>query len=229
MWNIKENILFEDRCMIVCKKKAGIPVQSARIGTWDMENGLKTYLSEKQSAHPAYVGIIHRLDQPVEGVLVFAKTSAAAKELSRQLNTGEMGKYYLAVTKGKPPALQGTLENWLKKDAKSNKSYVVPKEKEGAKYAKLYYQVRQKAEMPDGTEKFLLEIKLDTGRHHQIRVQLANAGMPLVGDKKYYLDGEENTSLGLCAARLVFAHPVTRKKMEFSVRPEGNAFEGFDF
>lgn len=228
MWNIKDDILFEDKFIIVCKKRSGIPVQSARIGALDMENSLKTYLYQKKAGDSFYLGIVHRLDQPVEGVLVFAKTPEAARELNRQISGGRMGKFYLAVTKGNPPASSGVLEDWLKKDGKTNMSFVVGKGRDGAKRAKLFYKVRQKAELSDGTEKYLMEIQLDTGRHHQIRVQMANAGMPLLGDRKYNPEQKETVSLGLCAERLVFVHPVTGKNMEFSVCPEGNAFNGFE-
>lgn len=228
MWNIKDDILFEDKDIIVCKKRSGIPVQSSRIGVLDMESSLKTYLCQKKTGGSVYVGIVHRLDQPVEGVLVFAKTPGAAKELNRQISGRQMGKFYLAVTKGNPPAHSGVLEDWLKKDGKTNMSFVVSKGQDGAKLAKLCYKVRQKKELPDGTEKYLMEIKLDTGRHHQIRVQMANAGMPLWGDRKYNPEEKEEAALGLCAERLSFVHPVTGKKMEFSVCPEGNAFDGFE-
>lgn len=228
MWNIKNDILYEDKHIIVCRKKAGIPVQSARIGVSDMENSLKTYLCQKKAGGSVYVGIVHRLDQPVEGVLVFAKTPGAARELNRQISGGQVGKFYLAVTKGKPPAYSGMLEDWLKKDGRTNMSFVVPKGQNGAKRAKLSYHVCQKTKLSDGTEKYLMEIQLDTGRHHQIRVQMANAGMPLLGDRKYNPEEKEEVSLGLCAERLVFVHPVTGKKMEFSVCPEGNAFDSFE-
>lgn len=228
MWDIKNDILYEDKHIIVCRKRAGIPVQSARIGVLDMENCLRNYLSQKKTENSGYIGIVHRLDQPVEGVLVFAKTPKAAKELNRQISGGQMGKYYLAVTKGNPPALSSILEDWLKKDGRTNMSFVVPKGQNGAKKAKLSYRVCQKTELSDGRVKYLVEIQLDTGRHHQIRVQMANAGMPLLGDRKYNPEEKEEVSLGLCAERLVFVHPVTGKNMEFSVCPEGNAFNGFE-
>lgn len=230
MWdkNIQNMILFEDDEIIVCRKPAGIPVQSAGIGTWDLEHGLKNYLSEKQSEKQAYVGVVHRLDQPVEGVLVFAKTPFAAKELSRQMTKGIFGKHYLAVTDREPPALEGTLEDWLKKDGRTNTSKVVSKDTAGAKYARLSYKLLQSIVLDGDRKKYLIKIKLDTGRHHQIRVQMANAGMPLVGDRKYNPKAIEKISVGLCAEELIFIHPKLKKKMQFHIKPLGDAFACFE-
>lgn len=226
--NIENIIIYEDKEIIVCRKDAGIPVQSSRIGTWDMENGLKNYLAEKDKKQQVYIAVIHRLDQPVEGVLVFAKTPYAAKELSRQVKERKFGKGYLAVTDRKPLASGGILEDWLKKDGRTNTSCVVPQGTEGAKYARLSYEVVECKTLKDGTERYLIKINLDTGRHHQIRVQMANAGMPLVGDRKYNPGfSKEKSSLGLCAEELVFLHPKSKEKMQFHVMPSGSAFSCF--
>lgn len=228
--NIENIIIYEDKEIIVCRKDAGIPVQSSRIGTWDMENGLKNYLAGKYRKNQVYIGVIHRLDQPVEGVLVFAKTAYAAKELSRQVKEGEFEKGYLAVTDRKPLASSGILEDWLKKDGRTNTSCVVPKGTEGAKYARLSYKVVQSKVLKEGEERYLIKIILDTGRHHQIRVQMANAGMPLVGDRKYNTRvPQEKSALGLCAEELSFVHPKSKKKMQFRVVPSGDAFSCFEY
>lgn len=225
---IEEMIVYEDEEIVVCRKAAGMAVQNARTGVMDLECGLKNYLAGKKPGTIPYLGIVHRLDQPVEGLLVFAKTKQAAAELSRQMTKGMMGKHYLAVTLHKPSVSDGDLEDYLWKDGKTNSSSVVKKTKTGAKLARLHYQVKGRVEaeeLPTG-EKYLIFVKLETGRHHQIRVQLAHAGMPLVGDRKYNKE-ETNLPLGLCSWKLEFCHPKTKKKMKFQIFPEGEAFQGF--
>lgn len=230
MWtgNVEEHILFEDKEILVCHKPSGIAVQNARIGSMDMESALKNYLAAKEPGKVPYLGIVHRLDQPVEGVVVFAKTSRAAKELSRQMAGGEMGKYYLAVTFGKPSKEEGILEDFLKKDGRTNTSAVVTKDTAGGKRARLSYEVLDKCmDSQEEAEKYLLKIRLETGRHHQIRVQMSHAGMPLAGDRKYGQPSKKLLTLGLCSVNLSFTHPVTEKKMSFETKPKGNAFYGF--
>ena len=232
---IEDYILFEDKDIIVCRKPAGLAVQNARIGAMDMESCLKNYLAVKAGGRSIpYLAVIHRLDQPVEGILVFGKTPKAAKGLSAQITAGKMEKIYLAVTYGMPPALGDdctVLENYLKKDGKSNTSAVVDKNTPGAKCARLSYEVLDEArDRITDSKKWLLRIHLDTGRHHQIRVQMAHAGMPLAGDRKYGAgtDGAIGAGgLALCAASLTFSHPVTGKEMKFETRPEGAEFADF--
>lgn len=223
---IEENILYEDKEILVCRKLAGMPVQAARIGTMDMESALKNYLAQKEPGKMPYLGIIHRLDQPVEGVLVFAKTPGAAGNLSKQIMAGGAGKYYMAVTEGKITNTEGTLTNYLKKNGRANMSQVVPENTQGAKKAILHYQVLEQREI-NGKVRTLLKIKLETGRHHQIRVQMAHAGMPLLGDMKYNPIGEKGISLGLCSSSLAFKHPKTGKQMKFETEPQGSAFLDF--
>lgn len=221
---IEENILWEDAHILVCRKEPGMPVQSKKIGQMDMESALKNYLARKHPGKVPYLGVVHRLDQPVEGILVFAKTPYAARKLGAQFGTGEMEKYYLAVVDGRPKNSQGKLENYLQKDVRMNCSRVVPPATLGSKKAVLEYQVSQW-----GKERTLLEIKLMTGRHHQIRVQMAFAGMPLVGDTKYNPGetGEQWRHIGLCAYKLCFIHPKTNKRMEFETAPHSEAFQEF--
>ena len=173
-----------------------------------------------------YLAVIHRLDQPVEGVLVFAKTSGAAGNLSKQIMAGGAGKYYLAVTEGKPEKSEGTLTDYLKKNGRANISQTVPANTPGAKKAILYYKVLDQKEI-NGKIRTFLKIKLETGRHHQIRVQLSHAGMPLLGDRKYNPSGERGVSLGLCSCGLEFKHPKTGKQMKFETEPQGSAFLDF--
>lgn len=222
MWfgNIKDRILFEDKEILVCKKPAGIAVQSAGIGSMDLESMLKNYLAEKAPKANPYLAVIHRLDQPVEGLLVFAKNQKAAAQMNRQMTSGEIKKEYLAVTAAKPSKKKERLLDYLKKDGRSNTSLVVTQNTPGAKEARLVYEVLETGEYT------LLRIHLDTGRHHQIRVQMAHAKMPLLGDKKYG-GSDFSKGLALCAAGLSFCHPTTGKPMSFYIRPEGEAFQKF--
>lgn len=228
MWNdqINENILYEDKEILVCRKPSGMPVQAAGIGTMDLESALKNYLAQKTPGKIPYLAVVHRLDQPVEGVLVFAKTQGAAGNLSKQIMAGGAGKYYLAVTEGVPGKQEGIFIDYLKKNGKANMSQAVPENTPGAKKAILHYRVLDQKEM-NGKSRALLKIKLETGRHHQIRVQLSHAGIPLLGDRKYNPSGEKGTSLGLCSCGLEFKHPKTGKIMKFETEPQGTAFLDF--
>ena len=214
-------ILHEDEHVIVCYKPAGIATQTAKMGAQDMESLLKNYLYKKEKKMP-YIAVIHRLDQPVEGILVFAKTPFAAKELNKGLQGAGFGKYYKAVVCGIPKEKKATLEDYLVKDGKTNTSRVGKKEEAEAKKAVLSYEVlRQEA------DKALVQVKLETGRHHQIRVQMANMGCPIWGDTKY--NSGENVdkswkNIALCAYHLEFVHPKTKKKMTFEIEPEGEGF-----
>lgn len=232
---IEDYILFEDKEIIVCRKPAGIAVQNARIGAMDLESSLKNYLAMQAGGgrRIPYLAVIHRLDQPVEGILVFGKTPEAAKSLSAQITAGKMEKIYLAVTYGQQAETgkkETVLEDYLKKDGKSNTSSVVNANTPGAKKARLSYEVLGEAvDEISGKKKWLLRIHLDTGRHHQIRVQMAHAGMPLAGDRKYGAGTNVTIgagSLALCAASLTFFHPITGKVMKFVTKPEGAEFKG---
>lgn len=206
-------ILYEDEAIIVCVKEPGVATQTKRIGQKDMESMLRTYRMQKGEA--SYIGVVHRLDQPVSGVMVFAKTKEAAANLSRQIATKAADKYYYAVTDGIPDKKFGTLEDYLLRDGRTNLSKVVPEKTDGAKRAKLSYEV-----LTQNGQSALVRIRLETGRHHQIRVQMAHAGCPLVGDRKYNF--KENMKpgsrqLALCSYKLAFAHPTTKKKLEFEI------------
>ena len=229
MWikDIRDYIIYEDKDILVCHKPAGIAVQNARVGSMDLESLLKNYIAQKVPGKMPYLGIIHRLDQPVEGILVFALNAKAAAELNRQMTSGKIKKIYLAVTEGEVKKEKATLEDWLKKDNRTNSSAVVTAGTSGAKKAVLSYELLEMRDM-QGQKRNLLEICLDTGRHHQIRVQMAHAGMPLVGDRKYNPQQSGQESLALCSAKLGFQHPVTKKKMEFQVTPAGSVFKGWN-
>lgn len=210
---IEDTILYEDKDLLVCHKPAGMPVQSRQVGSQDMEHALLGYLARKKE--PLYLAVIHRLDQPVEGILVFAKNKKSAAGLNKQMQDGKMDKYYLAVTSKIPEKKSGRLEDWMIKDAKKNTSRIAKESEAGKKKAVLEYQVlKEKDEMA------LVEIHLFTGRHHQIRVQTANAGFPLYGDTKYnpeFVGTKEWVQIALCAYKLNFAHPITKKQMKFEL------------
>ena len=176
------------------------------------------------------MGVIHRLDKPVQGILVYAKTKETAKALSRLISEGKTEKYYFAVVCGKPVEKEGTFVDYLRKDPKKNESAVVDKTAPGAREARLSYQVLESRRI-DGEDLSLVGIRLETGRHHQIRVQFSSHGLPLWGDNRYHPDfqnGKRRGSIALCAAGLAFVHPITGKQMEFSINPRGAAFSWFE-
>ena len=226
--NIQDNIIYEDQDILVCRKPEGLPVQSAGVGTMDMESALKNYLAFKNPEKTPWLGIIHRLDQPVEGILVFALTQKAAASLNRQMEKKEIEKIYLAVTDKIPEPQTAILEDWLKKDGRNNLSAVVKPGTKGAKKARLSYRVIRalEDERTAGGRRCLTEIRLDTGRHHQIRVQMAHLGTPLLGDRKYYPEDRSGYPLGLCAYKLKFSHPGTGEEMEFCAKPSKETFAG---
>ena len=215
------NILFEDDHVLVVKKDAGIPVQAGKMRMMDLQGLIKNelYRRNRKGGEP-YLGLIHRLDQPVEGVMVFAKTPFAAGALSEQVTDGRMKKHNLALLCGKPSEDSGKLVDYLVKDGRTNTSSVVKEQNKDAKRAELNYQVLKRYE--DTT---LVEVELITGRHHQIRVQMANAGWPLYGDTKYnpkFQDVMEHVQTALCAYKLSFVHPKTKKVMEFCIEPDNS-------
>lgn len=235
---MQKNIVFEDEHIIVAYKPAGIATQTARLGQQDMVSELKNYLARKpenKGKGAPYLGLVHRLDQPVAGILVFAKSKQAAASLSKQITDNTFHKYYYALVFGRPPKEQDTLEDYLYKDAKTNMSQVVKKDFPDAKKAKLHYHWKETLMVvEEAQEASLLEIELFTGRHHQIRVQMAHAGMPLLGDNKYGIEESREFSknigcrnVALCACHLEFKHPATGKKMNFTKKPEDEIFLPF--
>lgn len=214
-------ILFEDEHIMVVKKDAGIPVQAGKLRMMDLQGLIKNelYKRNRKGGEP-YLGLIHRLDQPVEGVMVFAKTPFAAGNLSEQVTDGRMKKHYLALLCGKPETDEGTLVDYLVKDGRTNTSSVAKAGEKDAKHSELNYKVLKRNE-----ETTLVEVELITGRHHQIRVQMANAGWPLYGDTKYnpaFQETKEHVQTALCAYQLSFVHPKSKKVMEFSIEPDNS-------
>ncbi len=234
---MKTEILYEDNSILVIRKPAGLAVQSARIGQQDVVSELKSYLAKQTGTGRGepYLAVIHRLDQPVEGVLVFAKEKKTAAALTGQLSEGSLNKRYYAVLCGYPDCPEGDLVDYLRKEG-NVATVVTGREKSfpDAKLAKLHYRILAKSEQ---TAKLsLADICIQTGRFHQIRAQFAHAGLPLLGDTKYgsAATGTLPVSLSyrgvaLCAYFLEFKHPGTGKKMSFRVKPQNPAFDKFVF
>lgn len=218
-------ILYEDNHIIVVHKPQGVPSQEDSSGDKDMLTMVKEYIKEKYNKPGnVFVGLVHRLDRPTGGVMVFAKNSKSASRLSEQIANGQMDKTYFAIVNGNVASSAGRLINYLKKDEKLNKVEIVPQTEEGAKRAELAYSVLAKKDNLS-----LLKIKLLTGRGHQIRVQFANIKHPLVGDNKY--GKGEKVMLNLYAVELAFLHPTTKQKMVFRVFPpeDKTAWNKFNF
>lgn len=210
-------ILYEDNHIIVVEKPPNIPSQGDKTEDEDMLTMIKHYLKEKYNKPGnVYLGLIHRLDRPVGGVMVFAKTSKAAGRLSEQVRNKTFQKEYLVIVDGKLEKDKGTLENYLLKNERNNISKVVKENTKNAKYAKLDYEVLKYNEEIDLS---VLKVLLYTGRHHQIRVQLANIGHSICGDQKYGTRGR-GKQIGLWAYQLTIEHPISKEKMKFTSIPE---------
>lgn len=226
------DIRYEDKDIIVCIKPAGTASETKRAGQQDMASLLRNY-RHRRGEEP-YIGLIHRLDQPVEGILVFGKNPRSSAALSRQLAQGAFCKDYLAVTQGDMPAREGKLLDYLKKDGRSNTSHIAHAGDAQAKKAELWYQVLE-TDADGHLVHNLVKIRLLTGRHHQIRVQMAHLGTPLAGDRKYGRQygeasgagGGYTGGLGLCAFGLQFMHPVTKEEMKFQIVPSQPVFQKF--
>lgn len=241
---MKTKILFEDTGILVIHKPSGIAVQSARIGQMDVESELRNYIvaSEKKGLQKTksnpYLGLVHRLDQPVEGLLVVAKTKETAAKLNKQLTAGSLNKKYLAVVllQNEQIEMNTEFKDYMIKDGQLAK--IIPnnvidekqtKNTESPKEAILQYQILNKI-----GNLALVDIEIKTGRFHQIRCQMAYHGMPLIGDAKYGTEQSMKISqelgvrnVALCANRIFFKNPTDGKKLDFEVQPENSAFAKF--
>lgn len=209
-------VVYEDNHIIVVVKPQNVPTQADESGDYDMLRAVKDYLIETyHKPGEAYVGLVHRLDRPTGGVMVFAKTSKAAKRLCEQIKDNTFEKKYVCVTCAEPKTHNGNLVHYLKKDEARNQVRIVPQLTEGAKRAELDYAV------VDTVKGFsLVKVMLHTGRSHQIRVQMASIGCPLFGDAKYGADPKTcKYPLALWAYEIRFLHPVTQEKRSFIVYP----------
>ena len=210
--NQKINIIYEDNHVLVVEKPINIPVQADSSHDLDFLSILKQDVKKRyQKPGNVYLGLVHRLDRPVGGVMVFARTSKAASRLSEQVRNKTMKKTYIAMVDGKLKEKCGILEDYLYKDERNNMSKVVDKNKKNAKLAKLEYEVIDYDEKRDLS---IVKIKLHTGRHHQIRVQFAHFGHSLFGDQKYGVRGR-GKQIRLWAYELEFVHPVKKELMIF--------------
>ena len=210
-------IIYEDNHIIVVEKKPNIPSQSDKTGDIDMLTIVKGYIKEKYNKPGnVYLGLVHRLDRPVGGIMIFAKTSKAASRLSNQVREKIFKKEYLAVVDGKFEQKKGSLTDYLYKDERNNISKVVKKEKKNAKLANLDYEVLKYNNVKNLS---LVKINLHTGRHHQIRVQLANFNHSIFGDQKYGTRGK-GKQIALWAYKLTIIHPITKEEMEFTDFPD---------
>lgn len=213
----KLKVIYEDNHIIVVEKIPNVPSQSDKTGDIDMLTMVKQYIKEKYNKPGnVYLGLVHRLDRPVGGIMIFAKTSKAASRLSDQVREKVFKKKYLAVVDGKIENKSGTLEDYLYKDERNNISKVVNKDKKNAKLAKLDYEVIKYDEVKKLS---LVKVNLHTGRHHQIRVQLSNFGHSIFGDQKYGTRGQ-GKQIALWAYELTINHPITKEEMTFKDLPE---------
>jgi len=200
-------ILFEDNHIIAVNKRCGDIVQGDKTGDTPLSDIIKSFIKEKyKKPGNVFLGVPHRLDRPTSGALIFAKTSKSLTRLNKLFKEGKIEKYYLAITKNKPKKTKDTLIHWLKKNKKTNKSIHFIKETEKAKKAIMHYKIIKELD-----RYYVLKIKLETGRHHQIRCQLKAIGCPIKGDLKYGYDrSNDDGGIDLHAKKIIFEHPVTK-------------------
>ena len=218
MASTKDNldILFEDNHIIVVNKQPGDISQGDKTGDTPLSEVVKSYIKDKYNKPGnVYLGVVHRLDRPTSGVIIFAKTSKALERLNKKLRDKEIQKTYWAVVKNRPPKSVDTLIHFLKKDHQKNKSKAYEKEIKDSKKAILHYSVLKKLD-----HYHLLEIQLETGRHHQIRTQLSHIGSPIKGDLKYgFPRSNKDASIHLHARKIEFMHPVSKERLTIEAKP----------
>lgn len=208
MFNVKD-ILFEDNHLLIVNKNAGQPTQSDESGDLSLEEDIKAFIKKRDKKEGnVFLGVVHRIDRPVSGAVLFAKSSKALRRLNEMVKERDIEKIYWAIVSVKPASERGDLVNYIGRHPSMNKSVAYPMPKDGAKLAKLHYElicVSQKF--------YLLEINLITGRHHQIRAQLSKAGMPIKGDLKYGASRSNKVGGGISlhARKLTINHPITKE------------------
>lgn len=209
-------VLHEDNHLIVINKRPGDIVQGDKTGDMPLSEVVKEYIKVKYNKPGnVYLGVVHRLDRPTSGIVVFAKTSKALPRLNKLFKDKEAKKTYWAVIKNAPPKTEDTLVHYLKRNPKQNKSFAHTKEVPDSKKAILEYRLLKKLD-----NYYLLEIDLQTGRHHQIRSQLSAVGSPIKGDLKYGFDrSNKDASIHLHARKITFVHPVKKEKLEITAHP----------
>ena len=217
-------VIYEDNHLIAVNKTCREIVQGDKTGDTPLSDMLKVWIKEKYcKPGNVFVGVAHRLDRPVSGLVLFAKTSKALARLNEMFRTGEIKKTYWAIVKNCPPTEGGTLEHWLVRNEKQNKSYAYAEEKPEAKKAILHYKLLAKSD-----NYYLLEIDLKTGRHHQIRCQLAKMGCPIKGDLKYGSErSNKDGGISLHARKAKFIHPVSKQPIEIiAAVPDDSLWKG---
>ena len=202
------NVVYEDNHIIIVNKQSGEIVQGDKTGDKPLSETVKEYIKEKYNKPGnVFLGVVHRLDRPVSGLVVFAKTSKALSRLNEMFRNGNVHKTYWAIVKKRDIPTQGTLTNWLVRNEKQNKSYAYDREVPGSKQSILKYQLRATTD-----NYMLLEVQLLTGRHHQIRCQLAHMGCPIKGDLKYGAPrSNPDGSISLMSHKVEFVHPVSKQ------------------
>ena len=219
-------VLYEDNPIIVINKAAGEIVQGDKTGDASLCDTMKQYLKEKY-AKPGnvFIGLPHRLDRPVSGIVVFAKTSKALERLNRMFSEGAVKKIYWALTKGIPTPAEADIESWILRNEKMNKSFSYPKEVKGAKRALLHYRLAAASQNYN-----LIEVELKTGRHHQIRCQLSSIGCPIKGDLKYGAQrSNPDGSISLHARYIEFTHPVSKETIAITAPlPSDKLWQSFE-
>lgn len=219
-------VVYEDNHIIVVSKTSSEIVQGDKTGDTPLSETVKQYLKEKYNKPGnVFIGVVHRLDRPVSGLVVFAKTSKALTRLNEMFRNGEVKKTYWAIVKECPRETEGELVHYLVRNEKQNKSYAYDKEVKNSKKAVLHYKL-----IGHSQNYYLLEVDLKTGRHHQIRCQLAKMGCPIKGDLKYgSARSNPDGSICLHARSVKFIHPVSKEQVELTAPvPEGNLWNGFE-
>lgn len=213
---IQARVLFEDNHLLILNKKCGEIVQGDKTGDISMKDMLTVYLKKKYNKPGnVFVGVVHRIDRPVSGAILFAKTDKALSRMNKMIHDRQIRKVYWAIVKNKPEKDAGVLKHFLWKNQEKNKSFVVDSSRKDSSFAELEYKVIEKSD-----NYFLLEVELHTGRHHQIRVQLAHIGCPIRGDLKYgYHRTNPDGGLSLHARHLEFPHPVKNEKIIIDADP----------
>ena len=227
--NIKDllipEILYEDNHLIAVWKRSSDLAQGDKSGDESLDNQIKKYLAEKYNKPgDVFLGVVHRLDRPVSGVLLYARTSKALERLNEMFKIRQIKKIYWAVVKERPPEDESTITHYIKKNESQNKSYTYDHEVKGSKEASLSYKMLARSD-----RYYLLEVELHTGRHHQIRAQLAAIGCPVKGDLKYgYSRSNDDGSISLLARKVVFIHPVKREEITITAHlPAGDIWDAF--
>lgn len=218
-------ILYEDNHIIAVFKKSSDLSQGDKTGDAPLDEEIKRYIAVKYNKKgEVFLGVVHRLDRPVSGVMLYARTSKALERLNEMFRDGSIKKTYFAIVKERPPEDEATIEHFLKKNEKQNKTYVYDSEVKGSKKGSLTYRLKARSE-----KYYLLEVDLHTGRHHQIRAQLAKIGCPVKGDLKYgFPRSNDDGGISLFARKIEFVHPVRKEPVKIMAHfPEGDIWHVF--